>query len=197
MWFYTVIRSLRLPWPAVHDGPDAQRALASGSCLSVNIGRGLPKRSVKEALVTPLGVLGDAQTAPYIAVWGGHAGFQKAVMLWSNEVLSSINDTGASFFPGASGEQLTLKGVDWSLMKTGVRVSIGEILLEVTYLKGPCRNMDRYFSSPQDKTKIDPRKNPDSARVFAKVLKPGRVRVGDQVVVFEHPAGKQPVQIQC
>eukprot|EP00913_Durusdinium_trenchii_P033723 g31569.t1 len=179
MWFYSVTHALRFPLRLALGAPSADpaQALACGWCHSVNIGRGLPKRNVKEALVTPMGLLGDSQTAPYIAVWGGHAGFNKAVMLWSNEVIQSINDTGASFFPGASGEQITLRGVDWSLVKTGVRLSVGDLLLEVTYMKGPCKNMDRYFPSPSDKSKIDPKKNPDSARVFAKVLKPGRVRV--------------------
>lgn len=160
MWFYTfTYRLQRLLLPSLRDKSATQMAqgpLACGSCASVNIGRGIPKKQVQQALVTPLGLLGDSQSAPYIAIWGGHAGFNKAVMLWSSEVIAEVNadvqkSGPADFFFGASGEQLTLSGVNWSLMKTGVRVSVGPVLLEVTYLKGPCKNLDRYFSCPADK----------------------------------------------
>ena len=172
--------------------------LASGRCDSVNIGRSIPKKNVLEAFVTPVGVLGDEQSAPYIAVWGGHAGFDKAVMLWSSEVMATVNQHGASFFPGASGEQLTISGVDWKKMKTGVRIQVGDqLLLEVTYLKGPCKNLDRFFAAPKDKVQIDPKKSPDSARVLAKVLRPGRVSRGDHVQVFQHPEGPQALRIQA
>ena len=204
MWFYTVTyRSLSL-FPSLRDRSklelQEQSLLTSGSCVSVNIGRSIPKMKVKEALVTPMGLLGDSQKAPYIAVWGGHAGFNKAVMLWSAEVIAAINGgangTPTNFFYGASGEQLTLSGVDWSQMKTGVRVLVGGVLLEVTYLKGPCKNLDPYFSCPADKQQIDPRKFGDSARVLAKVLRPGKIHLGDPVKVFQNPRGPQPLQIQ-
>ena len=196
IWTYSILRALRLPWLTLRDRPDAKGAIACGSCLSVNIGKSIPKVNVREALLTPMGVRGDAQAAPYIVVWGGHGGWDKAVMLWSFDVISTLNAGGAALYPGASGEQLTLGGIDWSLMKTGVRLSIGpEVLLEVTYLKGPCLQLDRFFEKPSDKTKINPAQNPDSSRVLAKVLKPGRVKVGDRVLVFEHPQGKQPLKM--
>ena len=206
MHFYSFIfRSLAL-FPSLTRSSRSKissggEPLSRGSCVSVNIGCGIPKTKVKEALVTPMGLLGDSQAGPYIAIWGGHAGFNKAVMLWSSEVISEINaieGKEASFFYGASGEQLTLSGVDWTLMKTGVRVAIGaQVLLEVTLLKGPCKNLDRYFSCPADKVRIDPKKFPDSARILAKVLVPGKVSVGDEVLIFQHPDGEQPLQIQA
>ena len=45
--------------------------------------------------------------------------------------MEAVNSEGASFFPGASGEQILLSGVDWSLMKTGIRVLIGKEVLRV------------------------------------------------------------------
>ena len=76
-------------------------------------------------------------------VQGSIQGFDRAVMLWSQEagtfpicfcslsdrhsvlgplqVLEAVNAEGASFFPGASGEQILVSGVDWTLMTTGVR----------------------------------------------------------------------------
>ncbi|CAL1158849.1 unnamed protein product [Cladocopium goreaui] len=210
MWFYTfTYRTLSL-LPSLRDRSAAQpltaladrQLLACGSCVSVNIGRGIPKKRVQEALVTPLGLLGDSQSAPYIAIWGGHAGFNKAVMLWSSEVIAAVNADAAGggpaeFFYGASGEQFTLSGVDWSVMKTGVHVLLGtSVLLEVTLLKGPCKQLDRYFSAPGDKGRIDPKKFPEKSRVLAKVLRPGTVKAGDPVKIFQHPKGPQPLQIQ-
>ncbi|CAE7781353.1 putative E3 ubiquitin-protein ligase ARI5 [Symbiodinium microadriaticum] len=175
LWFYQALDKLRLPMslPAPgHKLPDVTEALACGCCEHICIGRGLPKRSVQEALVTPMGLPGDFQTAPFIAVWGGHAGFDPAVMLWSQEVLEAVNSEGASFFPGASGEQILVSCVDWTLMTTGVRVQIGkEVLLEITYLKGPCKKQDSNFAQPEAKARISPTKYPGSSRVMAKVTR--------------------------
>ncbi|CAE7657379.1 ARI5 [Symbiodinium pilosum] len=111
--------------------------------------------------------------------------------------MEAVNAEGATFFPGASGEQIVLSGVAWGLMKTGARLLIGKkVLLEVTYLKGPCKKQDPNFPSPEAKARISPTKFPDSARVLAKVLKPGRISRGDRVLVFEHPDGPQKLLIQ-
>ena len=89
-------------------------------------------------------------------VQGSNQGFDPAVMLWSQEagtflicfcslsdrhsvlgplqVLEAVNSEGASFFPGASGEQILVSCVDWTLMTTGVRVQIGK---EATSLELP------------------------------------------------------------
>merc|ERR1719291_1528344 len=103
-------------------------------------------------------------------------------------------------FPGSSGEQLTLSGLDWSKMKTGVQVAIGkDVLLELVYLKGPCMNQTPYFVENGDgkhgRTRISPKRYPDSARVLCKVLKTGWVKVGDTVQVLANPDGPRELQI--
>eukprot|EP00931_Biecheleriopsis_adriatica_P031909 TRINITY_DN18664_c0_g1_i2.p1 TRINITY_DN18664_c0_g1~~TRINITY_DN18664_c0_g1_i2.p1 ORF type:complete len:181 (-),score=28.82 TRINITY_DN18664_c0_g1_i2:101-643(-) len=177
--------------------PDPHKSVARGHVARISTGRGIPKDAVKEALVSPMGVVGDEHTAPYIAVWGGHGGLDKAVMLWSSEVILDVNaKRGSKLFCGACGEQITLAGIDWRLMKTGVQVAVGfEVLLEVTYLKSPCKKQFRYFTDAQDASSISPKENPNSARVYCRVLRPGRIKKNDLVFVHEHPEGKQEVLV--
>mmetsp|Transcript_67866 Transcript_67866/g.106012 ORF Transcript_67866/g.106012 Transcript_67866/m.106012 type:complete len:236 (-) Transcript_67866:127-834(-) len=178
---------------------DSLTPVSHGKLVSVNIGHSIPKRAVKGSLVTPWGVVGDSQAQPYIKFWGGHGGFDKAVMLWSDDVINQVNAEGHKCFPGSSGEQLTVAGVDWRLVKTGALVSIGEsALVEITYLKGPCKHQYPYFAEKEGKNgycRISPKKFPDSSRVLARVLRSGYVCVGDEVKIFDNPQGKKTLLI--
>merc|ERR1719336_538072 len=116
-------------------------------------------------------------------------------MMWSADVIEEVNREGHRCFPGSSGEQLTMSGIDWSIVKTGARVTVGStVVLEVTYLKGPCKTQSPYFvNGAEGRRRISPKRYPHSARVLTRVLRPGRVRVGDAVCVSEHPEGPQQV----
>eukprot|EP00927_Polykrikos_kofoidii_P052027 TRINITY_DN45795_c0_g1_i1.p2 TRINITY_DN45795_c0_g1~~TRINITY_DN45795_c0_g1_i1.p2 ORF type:complete len:235 (-),score=26.80 TRINITY_DN45795_c0_g1_i1:83-787(-) len=195
-FFVRWIRAVRKPRLT-----DVCKSIGSGKVASVNIGDHLPKQPAQSAFVTKWGFVGDSQKQPYVKRWGGHGGFDKAVMLWSVDVIEEVNAEGHSCFPGSSGEQLTLSGVDWSLMKTGVRVEIGDsLLLELTYLKGPCENQTPFFAEKgkdgkRGRLRISPKRFPDSSRILSRVLRTGSVKVGDPVRIFEHPDGKQAIMI--
>lgn len=206
-WFWD---GVLLRWARSIAAPrltEGRRAIASGKVSSVNTGHGIPKRQVDCALVTKLGLVGDSQQQPYIRNWGGHGGFDKAIMLWSSEVIDLMNAEGQACFPGSSGEQLTLSGIDWTLMNTGVRLEIGSsVVLEVTYLKGPCLNQEPYFptqiSIPSEKGKlfpgrlrVSPKRFSGVTRIHTRVLRTGFVNKGDTVRVFPHPDGQQESKI--
>ena len=53
--------------------PHAKPAsLQQGVVVSVNAGKGVPKKPVGRAFVTPLGLIGDNQRSELVASWGGH-----------------------------------------------------------------------------------------------------------------------------
>ena len=184
---------------------------------SADFGEGLRRRrrSARSALVTYLGVAGDEQEKDLIKSWGGHGGARKAVMLFSADVIRRVNRDGhRDVAAGACGEQLTVEGVDWREMRTGARVAVGRALLEVTYLKAPCSTQAtgdapfdaaaaccrRHQLNPHDlarrlsflggAVRIHPEFHPDDCRVLARVLRQGRVSVGDRVAVYRHEGGR-------
>lgn len=181
------------PWRSAM--PSLGRPAAVGKLHSINVGAGIPKLPVERALVTQLGLAGDRQLVGVVQSWGGHGGSDKAVMLWSLDVITTIAREGHPLCqPGRCGEQLTLAGVDWKLLKTGATVQVGkEVLLEVTFLKLPCASQAANFTSAGDGAqRISPQRYPDSSRVLARVLRAGFVAAGDEVRVYRSPraAGK-------
>jgi MOSC domain-containing protein YiiM len=154
----------RPPYPHLHQ-------------ISVSDG-GVPKRPVFEACVTVQGLAGDRQRNVKV-----HGGPDRAVCLYSLDVIERLQDEGHSIEPGFSGENLTLAGLDWELVQPGVRLTVGpEVELEVTSYTVPCSHNARWFYDG-DYQRISQKKHPGWSRVYAKVLKEGVVRPGDQVDV--------------
>ena len=185
---------IHLAWLVWIILPRRQHPLVSpdteGVLYSVNTGAGIPKRPVPRAFVSQLGIAGDRQLVGFVKPWGGHGGPDKAVMLWSLDVIRQVADEGhPNCQPGRCGEQLTVAGVDWRLFKTGARVQIGEsVLLEVTFLKLPCGQQEPNFTEAGDgMQRISPQRHPDSSRVLARVLCGGYVAAGDRVAVYRSP----------
>ncbi|MDH5641971.1 MAG: MOSC domain-containing protein [Nitrospira sp.] len=139
---------------------------------------GVPKRPVFEARIAKAGVEGDRQeNLKY------HGGPDRAVCLFSLELIERLQDEGHSIDAGLSGENLTIAGLDWELMWPGVRLSVGpDIELEVTSYTSPCSKNGRWFRA-DDFSRISQKINPGWSRVYAKVLREGIVRPGDVVFV--------------
>lgn len=143
--------------------------------ISVSNG-GVPKTAVAAAAVSASGVEGDAQAHPEF-----HGGPDRAVCLWALEVIDDLRAEGHAIAPGCAGENLTLSGLDWPAIVPGVRLRVGAgLLLEVTSYVTPCAANERWFKGG-DFGRISQKKHPGSARVYARVLVPGKVRPGDPV----------------
>src|SRR4051812_1643306 len=105
-----------------------------GRVESINTSRGgVPKRAVFEAFISGHGVSGDAQTNLQ-----HHGGPERAVVLYSLEVIRALQQEGHAIAPGTTGENLTLSGLDWSDVTPGCRLHVGGVLLEVTKFTTPC-----------------------------------------------------------
>jgi len=137
---------------------------------------GLPKLPKQEAFITTLEVEGDAHR------WKGHGGPNAAVCLYSLEVILALQAEGNPVFPGALGENLTLSGVDWTLMQPGVKIQVGaEVLLEVVSFATPCAKIDPYLI---DIMQVSQDEHPGWGRPYCKVLQTGTVKIGDAVVLL-------------
>ncbi len=139
---------------------------------------GVPKGPVAEARITVEGVSGDRQGSPKI-----HGGRDRAVCLFSLEVIERLQAEGHSVDPGSTGENLTVKGVDWGALSPGDRVRVGcEVRLEITSYTDPCERNAKWFKD-RNYQRISQKQYPGSSRLYARVLAEGAVRPGDEVVV--------------
>ena len=156
----------RPPYPHVHQ-------------INVSDG-GVPKHPVLEAKVSTEGVDGDRQQNLKV-----HGGPDRAVCLFSVELIERLQDEGHSIDAGSSGENLTLAGLAWKTLEPGTKLQIGpEVQLEVASYCAPCEHNARWFRDG-DITRISHRTNPGWSRLYARVLRSGVVRPGDVVEVMD------------
>jgi MOSC domain-containing protein YiiM len=97
--------------------------------------RGLPKGAVPELTVAVDGVQGDFNR------WRteeAHGDLDQAVLLLSDEGLSALRAEGWPVQPGELGENLTVAGLPPDALRPGVRVRLGEVMLEVSKICDPC-----------------------------------------------------------
>ena len=147
--------------------------------ISVSDG-GVPKLPVPEAHITINGVAGDRQRNPDI-----HGGPDRAVCLFSLEVIEALQAEGHSIKPGSSGENLTIGGLDWAHLQPGDRLRIGDdVRLEIVKYTEPCRFNAQWFQDGNF-NRINQKKHPGWSRLYARVLAEGVVRSGDSVAVEE------------
>ncbi|MDR7578462.1 MAG: NUDIX domain-containing protein [Armatimonadota bacterium] len=142
--------------------------------LNVSPG-GVPKHPVTEAWVGPEGLEGDLHNDTR-----HHGGPERAVCLFSLEVLGRLQAEGHPVAPGSLGENVTVAGLDWAVVRPGCRLQVGEVELQVTRYTTPCATIRHNFRDG-DIARVHPDRYPGEARVYARVLRTGRVRAGDLV----------------
>ena len=139
---------------------------------------GVPKRPVLEAVITKAGVEGDRQQNLKV-----HGGPDRAVCLYSLELIERLQDEGHSIEAGSSGENLTLAGLEWEKLTLGDRLHVGpEVQLEIVSYTSPCDKNARWFRD-RDFKRVSQKVNPGWSRFYARVLREGMVRPGDEVVL--------------
>lgn len=157
-----------------------------GRIVQVNISPGgLPKRSIAEGWVGPLGIEGDGHAHPVI-----HGGPNKAILLIAAEVVDALAARGYPLFYGAMGENLTTRGIAVGDLRIGDQVRAGGALLEITQPRGPCSALDIYGESLKREIydALVKRRDPSSPRwgmsgLYCSVVRPGPVRPGDAIAL--------------
>ncbi len=143
---------------------------------------GVPKLPVEEAEVTELGIIGDGHRDSE-----NHGGPERALCLYSLERILALQAEGHPIAPGTAGENLTIEGLDWELVVPGCRLRLGDVVVaEVTRYTTPCRTIRASFAGG-DFNRIHHQLHPGWSRVYARVLRGGRIRTGDLVEIL--PAG--------
>ncbi|HEV7886736.1 MAG TPA: MOSC domain-containing protein, partial [Acidimicrobiales bacterium] len=151
-----------------HAGTVAQLATSAG---------GVPKRAVEVVEVSDRGVVGDRQ-----ADRRNHGRPLQALCLWSSEVIEALHAEGHPIQPGAAGENVTISGIDWTTLRTGVQLLIGDVLAEVSAYATPCSKNAPWFAE-RDFHRMDHDRHPGWSRVYAWVREPGTIHAGDEVLV--------------
>ena len=135
-----------------------------GICISEK--KGTQKHEVPEAeLKVEWGIEGDA-----------HAGkWHRQVSLLGLEQIEAFRARGADVAFGAFGENLIVEGYHFRELPVGTRFQIGDVLLEMTQIGKECHSHCQIYQVMGDC--IMPREG-----VFARVLKGGTIRTGDEIV---------------
>ncbi len=152
-----------------------------GRVESINTSRGgVPKMSAFEALVTECGLDRDRQRDRRF-----HGGPDRAIVLYSLDVIRALQSEGHPVTIGSTGENLTVSGLDWTVVAPGAELRIGDVRLVITKYASPCENIAPSFVD-SDFTRISQKRHPGWSRVCARVLAGGIVRMGDEVTLTEH-----------
>jgi MOSC domain-containing protein YiiM len=148
----------------------------SGRVESINTSAGgVPKQPVFEALVTADGVDGDRQRDRRF-----HGGPDRAVVLFSLDVIKALQSEGHPIEVGTTGENLTLSGIPWASIAPGTELTIGGVRLRITKYASPCYKIRGAFAD-DDETRISQKLHSGRSRLCASVVTEGLVRVGDAV----------------
>ena len=149
----------------------------TGTIVQLNrSGGGVPKLPIPEAQVTRLGLEGDIQKNRRF-----HGGPKRALCLYSLERIQQLQSEGHPIVPGATGENVTVQGLDWATLKPGVRLALGdEVEIEITSYTAPCKQIAAAFRDGEF-TRISQKLHPGDSRLYARVTRDGRLAVGQEV----------------
>jgi len=141
--------------------------------ISVSKKRGQPKEAVESANLLPdWGIEGDA-----------HAGkWHRQVSLLALESIEKMKAKGLKVGPGSFAENITTERVDLLGLDVGVRLNAGEVELEVTQIGKECEHRCSVYYQAGDC--VMPKEG-----IFTRVVKGGRLRVGDEIEVLEEREG--------
>jgi MOSC domain-containing protein YiiM len=136
---------------------------------------GVPKLSADQAWASRTGMEGDKQRDLRY-----HGGPERALSLYSLELIDQLRLEGHPIVPGAAGENVTISGLDWSRVVPGAELRLGDVSVAVTSFAVPCKTIRRAFLD-EDFTRISQKLYPGWSRAYARVLNEGLLSVGAPV----------------
>src|SRR4051812_40141539 len=99
----------------------------AGRIASLNRSNGgVPKAAVTEARITAIGMDGDRQNN-----LKHHGGPDRALCLYSMDLIEALQAEGHPIVPGATGENVTVRQLDWRAVRPGARLQIGALTLDI------------------------------------------------------------------
>lgn len=151
----------------------------TGLLHQINISDGgVPKTPVPSAEVGPRGVVGDRQ-----ADRTHHGSRDQALCLYSFELIEALRAEGHPIYPGATGENLTIAGFEWSSIGPGTTFCIGDTVeAEATWPAAPCSKNAGWFIG-RDFRRMSEDQHPGWSRWYARVMVTGWVETGMPVII--------------
>lgn len=163
-----------------------------GIVHQINVSKGgVPKLPIAEGWVAPLGIEGDRQSDR-----AHHGGPSQALLLASLEDIERLRAEGFPIAAGSLGENLTIRGLDFRLLRSGQRFHVGGALIELTRLRTPCHKLDIYDRAPG--LRLQPRLYDARARAgdpsspvwgrggfYAAVVRPGPIATGVTIALAD------------
>jgi len=119
--------------------------------LNVSLG-GVPKLPVSQVKVSLNGLEGDSHND-----LKHHGGLSRAVCLYSLELIDDLKLEGHNIYPGSTGENITIKGLDWNELESGLKLKIGGVVIILTDPATPCKTISYSFSSDDDDDTTPPK----------------------------------------
>ena len=141
-----------------------------GKVVSINISdkKSVRKKPIKEAVIkTDFGIEGDAHAS---SKW------HRQVSLLALESIKKMQAMGLKVNPGDFAENITTEGIDLLKLPVGTKMTIGDIEAEVSQIGKKCHTRCEIYNQAGEC--IMPKEG-----IFLKVLKGGRIREGDEIVV--------------
>jgi len=138
--------------------------------LNISAKKGIRKKPIKEVLLkTNYGIEGDAHAS---SKW------HRQVSLLSLESIRKMQDKGLNVNPGDFAENITTEGIDLPTLPVGTKMTIGNnIEVEVSQIGKECHTRCAIYYLAGDC--VMPKEG-----IFVTVLKGGKVREGDEIVVI-------------
>ena len=155
--------------PYLMKGKQGGTAMGTIRSICISEKKGTQKHEVEQAeLKVDWGIVGDA-----------HAGnWHRQVSLLGLEQIEQFRARGADVAFGAFGENLVVDGYHFRGLPVGTVFRIGDAVLEMTQIGKECHSHCQIYTKMGDC--IMPREG-----VFAKVLKGGKIHIGDEIVMEE------------
>jgi MOSC domain-containing protein YiiM len=140
---------------------------------------GVPKLPVERARVAVTGMEGDWQRNRQ-----HHGGPDRALCAYSQEHLDALAADGHPVERGTLGENVTIAGLPWELVRPGARLRMGGVEAEVTAFAVPCQKIAFGFADGRS-ARVGEKVNPGWSRVYLRILVEGEIAVGDPVSLAE------------
>jgi len=127
--------------------------------VNISLAKGVQKHEVPEIVCrTDHGIEGDAHAGPW----------HRQISLLAGEAVDTMKAKGLDLAPGAFGENIVTRGVDWSRARVGERITIGDVELEITQIGKECHSRCAIYYAAGDC--IMPRQG-----IFVRVRKGGTI----------------------
>lgn len=151
---------------------------SAGRVVSIHASNGgVPKLEIPSSRITATGIEGDRQRN-----LKHHGGPDRALCLYSLELIGALQAEGHPIVPGSIGENVVISGIDWRRMLPGVALRLGEVEVELTSYALPCRNIRGSFRNGRI-GRVSPESHPGWSRVYARVTRGGQLAPGDVVTL--------------